>query len=54
MVAALMAIVAVLCYLLAFFGAPTGDWDVVVLGHVFVALALFFMNIAPMFPRRVP
>jgi hypothetical protein len=53
-VAAIMAIIAALCYALAFFSANTGEWNVAILGHVFVALALFFMSIAPVFPRRVP
>ena len=48
MIAVVLAVLAMLCYLLAFFGAPVGV-DLVVLGHVFVAAVLLVMNL----PARV-
>lgn len=46
MLALALALVAALCYLLAFFSAPVGV-DLVTLGHVFVALTLAAMNLPP-------
>lgn len=46
MIALVCAIIALLVYLLAFFGAGVGV-DLVVLGHVFVAATLLAMNLPP-------
>jgi hypothetical protein len=52
MFAAIFAGVAALIYALAFFGVSVEDWELVVLGHVFVALAVFAMNVPAIRVRR--
>ena len=52
MLAAILGLVAAVCYLVAMLGGSLGAADLVVLGHMFVALAVAALGFAPAWPRR--
>lgn len=53
MIAAILAVIGAVCYLLALFGADVESVDLGTLGHVFVALAIAALAVLPWpWPRR--
>lgn len=52
--AAVFAIIFILCELLAYFGARVGDGDLAVLGLAFAGACLLCMCLPVIWPRRTP
>lgn len=53
MIAAILAVIGAVCYVVAMLGGTLGDADLGTLGHVFVALALAALAVLPWpWPRR--